>query len=53
MWKLFFEICEILCGLIPNRRVRRRIRTQKLFDWRNKYRALRKRYPNLISAIPV
>ena len=47
MWKLFFEICDILCGLIPNRHVRRRIRTQKLFDWRNKYRALRKRYPNL------
>lgn len=47
MWKLFFEICDILCGLIPNRRVRHRIRTQKLFDWRNKYRALRKRYPNL------
>ncbi len=47
MWKLFFETCDILCALIPNRRLRRRIREQQLFDWRNKYNALRKKFPEL------
>lgn len=47
MWKLFFEVCYFLCGLIPNRRIRNQLRTQKLFDWRNKYKALRKKFPEL------
>ena len=47
MWKLFFETCDVLCGLIPNRRIRRNIREQRLFDWRNKYNALRKKFPEL------
>ncbi len=48
MWKLFFEICDFLCCLIPSPRIRNRIRTQKLFDWKNKYRALQKKFPDMI-----
>lgn len=47
MWKLFFEICYFSCGLIPNRRLRNWIRTKKLFDWYNKYKALKKQFPEL------
>ncbi len=47
MWKLFFEICDFLCNFIPNREKREYIRRQKLFDWRKKYNALRRTFPNL------
>lgn len=47
MWKLFFEICYFSCALIPSRRVRERLRTKQLFDWYNKYNALRKKFPEL------
>ncbi len=47
MWKLFFEICYFACGLIPNRRIRDNLRIKKLFDWRRKYDALRKTFPEL------
>lgn len=47
MWKLFFEICYFLTGLIPIRSVRNRLRMEKLFDWKNKYRALKKKFPEL------
>lgn len=47
MWKLFFEICYFLCGLIPNRKIRHKLRAQKLFDWKNKYRSLKKAFPEL------
>lgn len=47
LWKQFFEICDVLCGLIPNRNLRKKIRKNKLFDWRQKYNALRKKYPEL------
>lgn len=47
MWKLFFEICDFLCNFIPSRRIRNKIRTEQLFDWRRKYNALRKKYPGL------
>lgn len=47
MWKLFFEICYFGCGLIPNRRIRNKLRTKQLFDWHNKYNALRKKFPEL------
>ena len=47
LWKLFFEICDILCSCIPIKDVRHRIRREKLFDWRKKYNALRKKYPEL------
>ncbi len=47
MWKLFFEICHFSCALIPNRKLRERIRKKQLFDWYNKYKALQKRFPEL------
>lgn len=47
MWKLFFEICDFLCNLIPNKAKRNQIRTEKLYDWKNKYNALKKKYPDL------
>ena len=47
MWKLFFEICYFACCLIPNKRLRNRLRTQQLFDWYGKYNALKKQFPDL------
>ena len=47
MWKLFFEICDFFCCFIPNKRLRNKIRTEKLYDWKNKYKALKKKYPAL------
>ncbi len=47
MWKLFFEICDFLCNFIPNRKKREYIRTEKLYDWKKKYKALKKLYPEL------
>ncbi len=47
MWKLFFEICYFLSGFIPCKKTREHIRMVKLFDWRNKYRALRAAFPDL------
>ena len=47
MWKTFFEACDLLCGLIPNKKIRNKIREKRLFDWRNKYNALRHQFPEL------
>lgn len=47
MWKLFFQVCNFLCNFIPNRRTRERIRREKLYDWRKKYKALRAAFPEL------
>lgn len=47
MWKLFFRTCDFLCNFIPSRKKREQIRTVKLYDWHNKYRALRAAYPEL------
>ncbi len=47
MWKLFFETCDFLCNFIPSKQKRNQIRTVKLYDWRNKYRALRAAFPEL------
>ena len=47
MWKLFFEICDFLCVLIPNKKLRDKIRTENLYDWKNKYKALKEKYPAL------
>ena len=47
MWKLFFEICDILVCFIPDPQIRRRIRYKRLFDWREKYHALRAAQPEL------
>lgn len=47
MWKLFFETLDFLCTFIPSRTTRNRIRKEKLYDWRKKYKALKKKYPDL------
>lgn len=47
MWKQFFEICDVLCRLIPSRKLRRKIRMERLYDWRRKYNALRGAFPEL------
>ncbi len=41
MWRIYFEICDFLVGLIPNRVRRAQIRKEKLYDYRKKYNALR------------
>lgn len=45
MWRLFFEVCDVLVGLIPKRAVREKIRRQELYDYRKKLNALRKTFP--------
>lgn len=47
MWKLFFEICDYLCALIPNKKLRNRMRQVQLYDYRRKYRALKQTFPEL------
>lgn len=47
MWKLFFEICDFMCNFIPQKTKRKQIRTEKLYDWKNKYKALKNKYPDL------
>lgn len=47
MWKLFFEVSDFLCNFIPGRSRRSAFRRMKLYDWRKKYRALRRAYPEL------
>lgn len=41
MWRTFFEICDRLVALIPNRKIREKIRHDKLYDYRKKFNALR------------
>ncbi|MBQ4070524.1 MAG: hypothetical protein IJD52_04095 [Alphaproteobacteria bacterium] len=41
MWRIYFEVCDFLAGLIPNRVKRAQIRKEKLYDYRKKYNALR------------
>lgn len=41
MWRAYFEICDFLAGLIPNRRLREKIRRVDLYDYRKKFNALR------------
>ena len=41
MWRLYFEVCDFLAGLIPNRKLREKIRRMDLYDYRKKYNALR------------
>ena len=47
MWKLFFETCDFLCNFIPSGATRARIRKERLYDYRKKYRALKKAFPHL------
>ena len=43
MWRLFFEVCDFMVGFIPSKETRERIRREKLYDYRKKYNALRKK----------
>lgn len=45
MWRIYFELCDFLAGLIPNRKMREDIRCRKLYDYRKKYNALRAALP--------
>lgn len=47
MWMQFFAVCDFLCNFIPNRHRRAMVRQKYLYDWRKKYHALRRAYPNL------
>ena len=47
MWMQFFAVCDFLCNFIPNRHRRTMVRRKYLYDWRKKYRALRRAYPEL------
>lgn len=42
MWRFYFEICDFLAGLIPNKKLREKIRREDLYDYRKKYNALRR-----------
>lgn len=45
MWRLYFEICDILATLIPSRKLRNKIKRRELYDYRKKFRALRAALP--------
>lgn len=47
MWKYFFQICWFLSFFIPNKQKRQYIREVKLHNWKPKYLALIKAYPEL------
>lgn len=47
MWKLFFDICDFLCNFIPGRTRRENVRKTHLYDYRRKYRALRRAFPDM------
>ncbi|MBO4625978.1 MAG: hypothetical protein J5679_01720 [Alphaproteobacteria bacterium] len=47
MWQSFFKICNFLCGFIPSKSTRERVRRERLYDWDKKYRALRNACPEL------
>ena len=42
MWRLYFEVCDFLAGLLPVRKWREKIRKTELYDYRKKFNALRK-----------
>lgn len=45
MWRLFFELSDLLVGLVPSKKLRERVRREKLYDYRKKFNALRKAIP--------
>lgn len=42
MWRLYFEVCDFLAGLLPVRKWREKIRKKELYDYRKKFNALRR-----------
>ena len=47
MWRFFFELCDILCELVPGRANREWIRRVKLYDYRKKLKCLKHAFPDL------
>ena len=47
MWKPFFEFLWAVSYLIPGRRMRTWFRLEKCFDYKNKLKAIRNKYPEL------
>lgn len=45
LWRLYFEICDFLVGLVPNQAWREKIRRNKLYDYRKKFNALKTSLP--------
>ena len=45
LWRLYFEICDFLVGLVPNQAWREEIRRNKLYDYRKKFNALKTSLP--------
>lgn len=45
MWRIYFEFTDLLVGLIPNKQLREKIRKYDLYDYRNKFNALRDALP--------
>lgn len=41
MWRVYFEVYDFLAGLIPNQKLREKIRKNKLYDYRKKFNALK------------
>lgn len=44
LWRLFFEVCDFMTGLLPKREMREKIRREKLYDYRKKFNALKKAF---------
>lgn len=47
MWKPFLYLCYFMTAFVPNRGLRERLRTHRLYDFRRKYDALRAAFPEL------
>ena len=45
MWRIYFELYDFLVGLLPNRKLREKIRQKELYDYRKKFNALRAALP--------
>ncbi len=45
MWRLYFEFMDFIVGIIPNRKLREKIRKEDLYDYRKKFNALRAALP--------
>ncbi len=45
MWRVYFEVCDLLACLIPIRELRNKIRRKELYDYRRKFNALRAALP--------
>ncbi len=47
LWKIFFELCYFASFFIFNSKQRAKFRKVQIYDWRSKYNALRRAFPEL------